>query len=392
MKLRYALSATALLAPFGCASLLGVDAYSDSTEELCQLLEQCYQVKDCRGRLGPRLDAASADERKSWLSAVTDQACLEQCSAARRCLNIAPVCAPQDAPCQTSQECCGFLGGVRACGPNGACCLSKGAACASPNECCDGDCRNGHCGGTQCFEPGEACLNPFDCCTSICEGGVCSEGVCIELGGVCQKSEDCCEGKCLDGRCGYEQCRTANEACASTGECCAGLECFDIPASPGKKLCQAEKPCAPLAFPCEATADCCVVGDKPLVCDPAQKLCGEACLSKGAVCLGDGQCCGKKCEGGVCGCSTDACTQAADCCAGQCIGGKCVADCGTASCHDECVPGGPLSPSCPVAIAPKIDPKCIQKVCDKDGYCCCKDWDLTCVQLALTECGKAACQ
>ena len=43
MKLRYALSATALLAPFGCASLLGVDAYSDSTEELCQLLEQCYR-------------------------------------------------------------------------------------------------------------------------------------------------------------------------------------------------------------------------------------------------------------------------------------------------------------------------------------------------------------
>ncbi|MCC6903066.1 MAG: hypothetical protein IT377_29115, partial [Polyangiaceae bacterium] len=93
MRLRFVFALVAVLAPVGCASLLGVDGYSDSTEELCRLLEQCYQVEDCRARLAPRLDAANETERSQWLSAVTDQACLEQCSAARRCLNIAPVCS-----------------------------------------------------------------------------------------------------------------------------------------------------------------------------------------------------------------------------------------------------------------------------------------------------------
>ena len=81
MKLRFAFTTAGLLAVVGCASLFGVDGYSDSTEELCELLERCYQVKDCRDRLGPRLDAASASERSDWLSAISDQA---SSSAARR--------------------------------------------------------------------------------------------------------------------------------------------------------------------------------------------------------------------------------------------------------------------------------------------------------------------
>ncbi len=393
MKLRFAFTTAGLLAVVGCASLFGVDGYSDSTEELCELLERCYQVKDCRDRLGPRLDAASASERSDWLSAISDQACLEQCSAARRCLNIAPVCGAQASQCSSPQECCGFLNGVRSCGQDGTCCLAKGAACGPESQCCNNDCKNGFCGGAKCAEPGAPCLNPFECCTNICIAGKCSEGICIELGGGCEATEDCCEGKCLGGRCGYEECRAENEACTDGVQCCDGRPCVEIPASPGVKLCQGSKPCAPLDFPCQENTDCCVDGDQPLVCDPKAKRCGEACRALGISCSTPGECCSKVCESGICGCSNDACTGLGDCCGeAVCVGGVCETNCAPAVCHDECVPGGPLSPSCSKIGPPAVDGACVQKVCEKDGYCCCKAWDAACIQGALDLCPKTVCQ
>src|SRR5688572_3487464 len=82
----------ATLALGSCSSILGVEDYKDSTTELCDLLNACYKYQNCEARISSRLDGAAASDRTLWLASISDKACLEQCSSARRCLNIKPVC------------------------------------------------------------------------------------------------------------------------------------------------------------------------------------------------------------------------------------------------------------------------------------------------------------
>jgi hypothetical protein len=60
-------------------------------------------------------------------------------------------------------------------------------------------------------------------------------------------------------------------------------------------------------------------------------------------------------------------------CAGSCTGGACS--------HDECQQGGPLEAACST---------CATDVCDLDGFCCSTDWDQQCVSEAEMLCPACA--
>lgn len=72
-------------------------------------------------------------------------------------------------------------------------------------------------------------------------------------------------------------------------------------------------------------------------------------------------------------CATGSCDDIGTCIvAVECVGG------GEEPCHDECVPGGPLDPSCG---------ECATLVCDADPFCCESGWDDVCEDLAQDLCG-----
>jgi len=348
-----------------CTSLLGMNDYHDSVSELCDLLERCYDEKDCENRIGSSLAAAPANDRAAWLSAVTAKDCLAQCSKARKCLNIAPICSQVGTPCTDKLECCGFLTGGSDCRPpvsasgepapdggspdggsnpdpdagtSGAaslCCFADGAPCddtSANHQCCAGFCRNGRCAGIACRPEGEACQDGFQCCTGVCRDDVCAEDICVDLGYSCIPTTDtCCDGECsARGICEYpQQCRPLQEPCVP-GEpidtpkgCCANdptsgelLECKPLDASSvdstdpaamsGVCIVKGTSVCAPLGSDC-SSLECCA----GLNCNQAYKKCGSACFTADAPCQFAEDCCSGSCgtqKPGQCDCSNTYCT------------------------------------------------------------------------------------
>jgi hypothetical protein len=383
-----------LIAIPSCSGLLELDGYSDATGELCDLFRTCYQF-DCAAQVGNALGNADASGRASWLAALSDQGCLEQCSAARRCLNIEPVCLPEKASCTRTEQCCGFLNGATECGaPTGGdsvCCRSQGATCASNDDCCDGNCdrSTSTCGGTVCASVGEVCKNAFDCCSGKCGADHrCEPNLCSQEGFACAAQAECCVGlSCTAGVCGKGiVCRADGEECEPTGNppCCDQLPC--VPIGNSKGLCRS---CLQGNEPCDPDDPKCCEGQ---YCDPYKKLCGNRCVGPDQPCENNFDCCSTQCDRaagsaqGTCACSKGSCVDDTDCCdktAGQCVGGSCQLDCkvGT-SCHNACVAGPAMKKDCS---------PCVATVCADDPFCCCQLWDDLCVDRAFKTC-TAACK
>ena len=404
-----------------CSSLFGLDEYSDSTEDLCDLAQKCYEFSGCESHVGPKLDGASAEERSEWLAAIPSKACLASCAKSRKCLNLAPVCSDYGAACAREEECCGFLGGTARCRlklggasnpdagttPALTCCRPDGVQTSDPSSCCSGiyNPKNKACGQNVCRPAGSACTDDLQCCSGDCEDtGFCAEEQCLPLDTPCAPGDSCCDGaECLPDRgvCGFAQaCRELRAPCNvgdPTTPCCQGLDCQKaVNKHPIGELydglCQAppNDVCLPKGYGC--AGDGCCSG---LECRGGE--CKAPCSALDTACADNSDCCSGKCEvdpvkGPICKCAQIYCELQDDCCSGICVGGVCTGPCATeTTCHDECIPGPALVMGDTAKCGVQVDASCVQKVCAQDKYCCCVEWDTACVKLAVGACGPAAC-
>ena len=410
-------AAAALVAVLGLPSCVDTEGYADGSQELCDLLRACYDYPNCDNHVGGSLDGASSDQRASWLASLTDKGCLSQCSAARRCLNIPPVCLGVQTACQRAEDCCGFLAGKTSCCKVGdagcpesaeaTCCRADGASCTqdAPNLCCSGVCdpRTSTCGGKVCSDLDHSCQNNTDCCSGKCSDNVCVENICTPRGGVCNKDTDiCCGGtQCQTspgsskGICDFTQtCRGENEQCVVSGgspdeQCCNQVPCVPIggPAT-GKVLgvCNSGS-CLPADAPCQDQGSPCC-GE--LSCDPFKQTCGKGCGTTDPSCTAGYECCSGTCQGPLgCKCSDGACQRSEDCCSGSCVKGACAPSCAPTTCHDECKVGEPM-PNDGSCLDPVVG-DCVSQVCGQDAYCCCVKWDDLCVDESIQTCAAKVC-
>lgn len=121
----------------------------------------------------------------------------------------------------------------------------------------------------------------------------------------------------------------------------------------------------------------------------------EACDGQGGPCEVQDTAVKGECAAGTLVCTSDklVCQPAASV-AEVCGNGKdddCdgYVDNGCTCAHDTCTIGTALAPDCKDSNN-AVDP-CIKTICDKDDYCCGKEWDDTCVGEVLTLCGTGAC-
>lgn len=366
--------------------MLDLDDYGNAAEEMCSLLDRCYEKSEtvnCLDRTEKHLDDATSDVRTAWLASFTSFACLESCSAGRHCLNIAPLCIPQGA-CVRRQECCGFLDGNAAC-IEGKCCQTRGSSCDDPKDCCPGEgpCRDGVCGGIPCLVAGDECTTDNRCCTKICKPddpgdpaarGHCAETICEDDKAACAAALDCCSHFCdpASSLCATpKKCGVEGAVCAANTDCCDGTSCLVVPGTLAGAC--TTLTCALVDVSCNDDDQCCSGR-----CDPLSSFCVSACVHEGTTCVQKADCCAGDCVGGVCvgTCSTTFCTDSAECCSKSCLDGMCAAACNPKSIHSPCAAGGPLATTVDLM-------SCVNLVCDADAYCCCGAWDDLCVSAAV---------
>jgi hypothetical protein len=221
----------------------------------------------------------------------------------------------------------------------------------------------------------------------------------------CKGDSDC--GACSEGR---KVCSLRDHRCVScdvlNGSGCAdGEVCSDFGSCvPMGLTCVVDDHGVP-SSPCTADVDCAACDPTHQVCDPATSKCVACTQDNTRNCMPGEQCtalgeCGSACPNS---CSIDD-----DCapCAGptdpafSCASGKCVlkststtSSTGTSTtsstgsstsggggtCHDYCIVGPALDPSCDL---------CAKAVCDKDSFCCEVKWDGTCVSEVGQSCNK----
>ena len=373
------------LAAASCTSVLSLDEFDSASDAICALLDGCYAAgapPTCRRHIDSAIVSASPEVGDAWLTTI-GKGCLDNCTAARLCLDNQPVCELEiGAGCAAKEDCCRFSEGSRSCA-GGRCCVTAGHRCENDSDCCPdtGACDPDRktCGGTVCRPEATACDIDEQCCSGHCRDHQCSKTICDEDGFPCQDGKSCCSGFCEDAKCGRpEECGLLLAPCTADTDCCpldaaskAGF-CF-VPEGAPSGLCSTGTTCLPIEGDCGTDSHCCSGH-----CDRTYFKCGEACRQVGDACEVDGQCCSGGCEGGVCvkkGCSTAYCDTNADCCSGQCVLDTCAPSCLTPTCADTvCALGPPLSPSCN-----NMKNACVEAICDSDPYCCCSAWDSFCV-------------
>lgn len=389
---RAAALAVVLASAGSCTSVLALDHDKSAAASICALLGDCYAAGapfTCVSRFEV-IQSRDAGERDQWLRGVNG--CLDNCGAARACLDDPLLCVGRGGACLVKEDCCDFTKGASDC--DGRCCLPAGYACAYDEECCQGagvcDPRTGTCGGTICREAGEPCDLGEQCCSGLCRDRACSLTICDPDGFECTDGASCCSGYCDAGRCGQPPtCGFLRAPCAADQDCCPVGEatsgfCYRPDGAPAG-ICTDAAGCAPIEADC-STGDQCCSGS----CNPTYHKCGIACLGPQSACALDGECCSGHCAGGACkdDCSLAYCNVDADCCGGRCIGGTCGPACAAVDCsaHSVCDPGGPLDGTCA-----KGDGECALVVCAYDPYCCCEGWDSVCVAEAAAAVATMAC-
>lgn len=361
-----------------CTGVLSLDDYTSASDALCGLLDGCYSgaaITGCRKHVDDRLGGANDSLTDDWLASLASEGCLDNCAAARSCLDIEPVCqSAVSSACVAKEECCSFTLGAVDC-VRQRCCSTDGQRCSSGADCCGTSCVEGFCGGVLCRDPGAACDLDEQCCSRSCRDNACSAKICSPDGFECGGDAECCSRSCnAAGRCGQPACGREGSPCASAGDCCDALVCHDL----GTKSFCSPGACTPREIDCGSDSQCCTG-----FCDPVYRVCADGCRAAGNDCVIDGQCCTGKCVGGLCsgGCSDVYCAANEDCCSSRCVAHTCAPACVTADCsHDPCTVGGPLQVDCVGIAIPVTD------VCKVDPYCCCNAWDSFCVSLAAAVC------
>jgi hypothetical protein len=203
-----------------------------------------------------------------------------------------------------ARQCSGRTCGSDSCG--GTC-----GTCAS-GTCIAGNCCIPNCAGKQCGDDG--CQGDCGSCVKgLCSSGRCS---CIADGSTCRNGSQCCgTSMCLDGTCrasciasGIGNCtantydpRCCTHSCNNAGHC---------------------SPCISNGAFCLFDSECCSGNCDTLthycaVCRSTDSQChyGSQCCS--GLCKSNGRCAASSCLDGW-GCQADA-----DCCSGRCSGGLC---------------------------------------------------------------------
>jgi hypothetical protein len=400
LLLALALGSLATTVP-SCVAVLGAGDYRGAATSLCDLLAQCYgsdAYPGCVERVAAGLDGSDPSGRVEFLGAFSQRDCLRNCSTARACLDMLPVCEAAGAACGAVEECCGFTVNEGACS-DGRCCLPDGQPCGAASVCCSGcDGATGTCGGEDpCAPPGAQCQNNDDCCSFNCAGGTCSF-VCRQTGENCDGPGDCCTDRCVGGLCA---CRQSMEECEFADQCCSGF------CNPSSSFCE-ESTCSGVLEECNG--DCCPGTDcLGVCCYPSGTRCssdpifccgggcrnGSCCAVDSAPCASDPECCRGFCDpsSGSCQCVPDgaACKDDQDCCNQSCRDDACA--CNSPVCHAGCAPHPnplPLDNSDCATVPPNaIDSMCVAQVCFNAPYCCCREWDQFCVDLVGMVCPGA---
>jgi hypothetical protein len=412
------LIALSALAGASCSSLIGAEDYEDSAKAICGMVALCYGDPDpnCARRIHQRLDLSPPTVRSRWLSQLTNAACLESCVAARKCLDLLPICNT-GGDCSRREDCCGFLGGTVGC--SSTCCGEPGALCSSNADCCPGagGCVQpfGTCGGVVCRQLDASCVNDFDCCSKNCGPTGRCEAICSVK--HCDKDADCCGGLiCSDKTCTKLGCLLEGEECSPGGAACCGdppgLGC--IPTKDGATRC-ATSDCLPPGVACSRDDYCCsdrcvgglcskpcglvgaACGDGMPCCDGecSGGICTQSCSTTGTTCTSSLECCSGVCNDKLCDCSEVVCAKDENCCTGVCIGGACKPACADVDCNNRsvCQLGGPLGSKLSegsFSACPGME-GCVTEVCKQDDYCCCGAWDALCVGLAHTLTQSCSC-
>jgi hypothetical protein len=434
----------ALLSLIGCASLLDVDGYESSPETLCDLLDRCFDGEDlsaCRSEVDAALDGATPEVRAKWLASFLDLSCAKQCTGARRCLDLDPLCLGANATCDRTEDCCGFLTGQAECqaltvtptgqDPVQQCCRPLGVACDAGAPCCAGlecDTLTGTCGGVQCKFIDELCSDNAECCTKVCNRGSNGDGKCGPLCGPsgfsCGADTPCCEGLlCDSGTCRVPVCVPNGAPCdpqSSTKPCCEGqcqpLDATGSTTGGGEKIVGVcvKDGCFPRDSACDpaGSVPCCAGSN----CVKGVNRCGTNCVGKDGYCVRESDCCGGlvpedgpgsalkslRCDittNSCATCSKGYCETNEDCCSQKCNpAGFCETACAAtpepACTHSMTQSGGLLavetSPGvfqhCNNVSQHYIEQKCVETICSVDKSCCCSGWDELCATAALVAC------
>lgn len=358
--------------------------------------------------------------------------CPSSCSVDADCASCGTATHPANAcnahrcaECSDTMPCPGGL----SCSPQGACvevCGTDGQGTCTTDAECDGcgadnnTCHTpinggeGRCGvaATGCSDLGQGVVvlpSPFDQVTNLCSSEADCAGVGVDLN----------VGKMLRDLTGFDEIDDANihygmNECASVGitndlscgvcvPCKEDADCepIDVDAVAGDAFGSLGAIAAALLLDqifgpsdhkvhmyCEAVAGeygACVP------CPGFLQECGVGSPGGGGSTTCDHDVCT---EGSALGAGCDACANTVCgiddyCCQNQwdaqCIAEAeqyCGASCGggtNPACHDVCVTGDPLQPSCG---------SCAASVCAQDAYCCNTFWDGTCAGYAETICGE----
>lgn len=390
----------------GCGTLVAAcrdmitDDVVDAEAALCDTISACGVEGDSCDRLQRFFEKNGEDEWDEYLAHYIEWSCGGGCGSIGVCLDFPPICADAAEPCQTGIDCCYGSTGARSCADSGTCCSAAGVPCETTADCCPlavgGDpvecfARDGSsertCGGAKpCAFGDVACSEDTPCCgTAQCDEGSCVAVTCVATGESCRGGDTCCEGedrceggvctppdKCIQNPKDPECCASETEGCVDSSTCCGALECRVDPAT-GAGQCIDPVSCGPINIECETDEDCCQ-NDKEI-----------HCLGPGLVTSGSEP---RSCKEISCQLDEgETCTDSFRCCAGL----VCTSNVeGESTCEKACEPG-----SChPIRVfGPPIDltqadcleegeAECVQQICAEDDFCCCVEWDESCIDQA----------
>jgi len=357
MRARFLLALPPLAAiGLHCASLSGLDDYTDSLRAVCDRIGGCSSTFDANACYDARKDKLAVFDEltKGWLDRFEFDACDADCQSARRCLDDPLFCTEAIQACAVADDCCSFSKGYAKCGvidgqepppEGGRCCRSTGAPCTptsfpDPDTCCSGsggcDPQTYTCGGVICAPLDAACTAHSQCCGGFCDGldyengdfeGTCGLP-CQSDGFTCLVDAECCSGYCdflAGGICATPTCSPNGFGCVDGTECCSGT-CFSVQ---GDGVC-ADDNCFPDGSDCIVATFCCAVNGVQF-CDPELHACG-ACRPEGQPCTQQGSCCSGACDvtnktcvaAGACLPKGSTCASSPECCSGTCLVSSCT--------------------------------------------------------------------
>lgn len=148
---------------------------------------------------------------------------------------------------------------------------------------------------------------------------------CGQGGESCSLNKDCCFNLCIDDGLGTMRCRDRNNCFINGVDCTFAGQCCNLFCNSG--FCDTGL-CVSVGATCGGNADCCSNNCVGTTCEAAKDL--AMCRPQPEVCTNSTQCCSgiclgdaSKCEGNYCLPAGEVCTGDNACCSETCVSGRC---------------------------------------------------------------------